>query len=267
VDVKGVALSLLKFYEARSLALFPEHNAVERKRLLRTIQCMRRSKRGSNRGPTCAQKFHQPARSGPSKKSGPCSAWAALLSARYTPINRGPCYFGFVLDGLPGELGVLEGEPVEGEPVEGEPVEGLPDVPEESPFIVGLELVVPVLVDPLVPCPVVLPLVPYAPVAFGSVLLPMLPGWVCVPCVVCEPCVLWAPVVSVCPDCVLEPTPVLPAAPVPAPLPAVWARAKVPSDSVTIKRSFRIVSDLSLVQVCVVAAPCDRFLKTHGVFM
>jgi hypothetical protein len=163
------------------------------------------------------------------------------------PINGGLCYFGFVLDGLPGELGVLEGEPVEGEPVE-----GLPEVPEESPLIEGLLLVVPPLVEPLI----VLPLVP---VAFGSVLFPMLPGWVCVPCVVCEPCVLWAPVVSVCPDCVLEPIPVLPAVPVPAPLPVVWARAKVPSESVAIKRSFRILSDLSLLQVCVVAARCDRF--------
>ncbi len=156
-------------------------------------------------------------------------------------------YFGFVLDGLPGELGVLEGEPVEGEPV----VE-LPEAPEESPLIEGLVLAVPVLVEPLVP------------VAFGSVLLPMLPGVVWVPCVVCEPCVLWAPVVSVC---VLEPIPVLPAVPVPAPLPVVWARAKVPSESVAIKRSFRILSDLSLLQVCVVAARRDRFRKTHGVSM
>jgi hypothetical protein len=93
------------------------------------------------------------------------------------PINGGFRYFGFVLDGLPLEGEPVEGEPVEGEPVEGEPVEGLPAAPEESPFIVGLELVVPVLVESLVPCLVVLlPLVPYAPVAFGSVLLPMLPG-------------------------------------------------------------------------------------------
>ena len=78
-----------------------------------------------------------------------------------------------VLEGVP-----VEGDPVEGDPVEGDPVEGLPDIPDESPFMEGLLLVVPLLVEPLVPCPVVLlPL--DAPVE--SVLLPMLPGWPCVP--------------------------------------------------------------------------------------
>jgi len=160
------------------------------------------------------------------------------------PPNGGLCYFGVVLDGLPLEGEPEDGDPAEGEPMEGEPVDGLPEVPEESPFIVGLLLVVPVLVDPLVPCPVVLPLVPYAPVE--SVPVPMLPGWLCVPCV------LWVPLA-------LEPVPVLPAVPVPAPLPDVWARAKVPSESVATNRSFRIVFDLSLLQVWVVAARCGRF--------
>lgn len=123
-------------------------------------------------------------------------------------------------------------------------VEGVPAVPAESPLDVGLLPVVPLLVAPVVPCMLVLlPLV-----LLGSMLEPMLPGcWV-----LCVPCVSWVPLVPVCtPVCELELDPVpcvpmLPAVPVPAPLPVVWASAKVPSESVATQSSFRIVSVFSL---------------------
>jgi hypothetical protein len=130
---------------------------------------------------------------------------------------------------------VLEGEVLEGDPVVlGEPVLE----PAEDPSADGADPAVPVPVAPVVPFRVVLePLVPMSPVLLPLVLEPMLPG--------CEP--VWLPDSEPI-EPVDEPVPVpaLPAAPVPAPLPDVWAKANVASESVATIRSLRILWLFSL---------------------
>jgi hypothetical protein len=117
---------------------------------------------------------------------------------------------------------VLDGDVLDGD-VLGEPVLD----PADDPSDVGADPVVPLLVEPVVPFRLVFePLV--SPVLVPLVLEPMLPG--------CEP--LWLPVCEP-----IEPLeePVLPAAPVPAPLPDVWANANVASESVATIKSLRIL--------------------------
>ena len=120
------------------------------------------------------------------------------------------------------------GVAIEGDPVEGDPVLE----PAEDPSGVGELLGVPMPLASVVPCIVVLE--PLEPVSFGPFVLPL-------------PVV--EPMLPGCVDCVPLCVPVLPAAPVPAPLP-VWAKARVPSESVAIKRSLRIVLAFSCTFLC-----------------
>lgn len=138
------------------------------------------------------------------------------------------------------EPGIDEGElpePLMPVPVVLEPLE--PEVPVES-VLLGVEVVVLLLV------PVFVPMLP------GSLLVEL---------------PLWLPVVlSVLLGVALVPVPMLPAAPVPEPLPPVWASAKVvASESVAIKRNFRI--SFSLFSLLLLVGRLSRPFKiSSGVF-
>jgi hypothetical protein len=139
------------------------------------------------------------------------------------------------------------GVSVAGDPVEGDPVLE----PAEDPSGAGELRGVPAPLGLVVPCGVVWESVSLAP---GMALPdgePMLPGSVdCVP--LCAP--------GSVPVCVLAPdpaVPALPAAPVPAPLPDVWANARVPSESVAIKRNLRIRSAFSCSRLWLSIQPVE----------